>query len=184
MTCAVYIGEAFLPETLLRLQSQDECNFEAIFIDDASTDRRAALLASTNDRRFITHTNPSHQGRIVTRNRVIKLVRSDDIAVTDQDDRSYRSRLRMQADKLDRHPSASTTFTLIRSIDSHSKRVSGVSVWAHRGEQAHGALIFQNFISHSTLMIRCSRTAGPVYPPDHLHCENYCLLTRTIAYLL
>jgi hypothetical protein len=72
----------------------------------------------------------------------------------------------MQADKLDRHLSASATFTLIRSIDAHSKRVIGVSVWAHSGEQARAALIFQNFILQSTLMIRRSRTAGPVHPPD------------------
>ena len=90
----------------------------------------------------------------------------------------------MQADNLDRNPSASATFTLIRSIDAHSKRVSGVSVWALSGEQARAALIFQNFISHSTLMIRRSRTAGPVCPPDHRHCEDYRLITGTIAYLL
>jgi Glycosyl transferase family 2 len=176
--CAVYNGEAFLPETLSRLQSQDEANFEAIFIDDASSDRSASLLASVTDRRFITQTNASNQGRIVSRNRAIDLARSDYIAVTDQDDPSYRSRLRMQANYLDRHPSASATFTLIRSIDEHSKRVGGVSDWAYSGEQARAALIFHNFISHSTLMFRRSRIAGPVYPPDHPHCEDYRLLSQ------
>ena len=176
--CAVYNGEAFLPETLSRLQAQDEPNFEAIFIDDASTDRSASLLASVNDRRFITHTNPSNHGRIVSRNRAIDQARSDYIAVTDQDDPSYPSRLRMQADYLDRHPSASATFTLIRSIDEHSKRVSGVSDWAYSGEQARAALLFHNFISHSTLMFRRRRIEGPVYPPDHPHCEDYRLLIQ------
>jgi len=174
--CAAWNGEQYLGQTIDALKAQDEPNFEAIFVDDASSDSTPDLLAAIGDHRFRILTNPSNLRVVESRNAAVRAACAPYIAVTDQDDPSHRSRLRLQADFLDRHPKASAVCSLIRSVDRDGKTRAGVSDWSFSGEEARAAFVFHNFLSHSTLMFRRAFAPNPVYPPEHPYCEDYRLL--------
>jgi len=174
--CAAWNGEAFIDQTIDALKAQDEADFEAVIVDDASTDSTAQRLAAITDHRFRVIRNASNLRVVESRNVAIRAALAPYIAVTDQDDPSHRSRLRLQADFLDRHPKTSAVCTLIRSIDSSGKTRPGVSDWSFSGEEARAAFAFHNFLSHSTLMFRRACAPDPVYPTDHAYCEDYRLL--------
>ena len=174
--CAAWNGEAFLDQTINALKAQDEADFEAVIVDDASTDSTAQRLAAIGDDRFRIIRNASNLRVVESRNVAIRAARASYIAVTDQDDPSHPSRIRLQADFLDRYPKSSAVCTLIRSIDSSGKTRPGVSDWSFSGEEARAAFAFHNFLSHSTLMFRRASAPDPVYPPAHAYCEDYRLL--------
>jgi glycosyltransferase involved in cell wall biosynthesis len=176
--CAAYNGASFLPQTLASLKAQTYTDFEAVFVDDASTDTTAAVLAQVADPRFVIATNDRNQRINYSRNRAISLARGRYIAVTDQDDLSDASRLERQVAFLTAHPAASAVYTYIRSIDA-SGRPLGTSVnWDYGGQQARAALMFHNFVTHSTLMFRRECVTEPVYVSDYPLCEDYWLLVR------
>jgi glycosyltransferase involved in cell wall biosynthesis len=174
--CAAWNGERFIGQTLDAFKAQDEPNFEVIVVDDASTDTTPQLLASIDDPRFRIIRNATNLRVIESRNIAVRAARAPFIAVTDQDDPSQRSRLRLQANYLDQHPKASAVATLIRSIDSDGNLRRGVSDWSFSGEEARAAFVFHNFLSHSTLMFRRQYAPEPVYPPEQAYCEDYRLL--------
>jgi glycosyltransferase involved in cell wall biosynthesis len=119
--CAAWNGEAFIDQTIDALKAQDEADFEAVIVDDASTDSTAQRLAAITDQRFRVIRNASNLRVVESRNVAIRAALAPYIAVTDQDDPSHRLRRHLQADFLDRHPKASAVCTLIRSIDSNGK---------------------------------------------------------------
>ncbi len=174
--CAAWNGEKFIGQTLDAFKAQDEPNFEVIVVDDASTDATPQLLASIDDPRFRIIRNASNLRVVESRNVALDAARAPYIAVTDQDDPSHRSRLRLQANYLDQHPKASAVCTLIRSIDSDGNTRAGVSDWSFSGEEARAAFVFHNFLSHSTLMFRRQCAPEPVYPREQAYCEDYRLL--------
>lgn len=176
--CAAYNGSKVLPPTLRALQAQDEPAFEVVVVDDASTDSTPQLLAELKDPRFRVLTNSVNLKLIATRNRAIEACRASYIAVTDQDDPSHPARLRCQADYLDAHPEVSAVYTLIRSVDANGRPRRGVADWSFSADEARAALLFHNFVSHSTLMFRRDRAPYPVYAADYPLCEDYKLLVE------
>jgi glycosyltransferase involved in cell wall biosynthesis len=176
--CAAYNGAAFLPATLDALKRQTESDFEAILVDDASTDGTPALLASIDDARFRTLRNATNQHVVQSRNRAIESARAAYIAVTDQDDVSRAPRLKHQADMLDRHPRASAVYSLIQEVDEAGRPIRVTADWRYSGEAARAALLFHNFVTHSTLMFRRDCAPDPVYPADYPLCEDYNLIAH------
>jgi GT2 family glycosyltransferase len=176
--CAAYNGSAHLQPTLDGLLAQQERDFEAVFVDDASTDGTPALLAGISDPRFRVVRNERNLGLIATRNRAVSMSRGRYVAVTDQDDVSHPSRLRRQADWLDANPGASAVYTLIRCVDASGRPRRGVPRWTYSGQQARAALVYHNFVTHSTLMFRRDRVSTVVYPREYPLCEDYNLLVR------
>lgn len=176
--CAAYNGEAFLPQTLSSLKAQTCTDFEAVFVDDASTDGTAAVLAQAADPRFVIATNDRNQRINYSRNRAISLASGRFIAVTDQDDLSDPSRLERQVAFLTAHPTASAVYTYIDSIDESGRPLGSNVNWDYGGQRARAALMFHNFVTHSTLMFRRECVAEPVYVSDYPLCEDYWLLVR------
>ena len=83
----VWNGAAFLPETLRSLQSQTCANFEALILDDGSTDDTAAVAKKfcDEDPRLRLVSLP-HAGLSATRNAGIEMARGEFIAFLDADD--------------------------------------------------------------------------------------------------
>jgi glycosyltransferase involved in cell wall biosynthesis len=176
--CAAYNGQAYLPETIKCLVDQKEKNFEAIFVDDASTDGTASLLESIGDDRFKIIRNEKNSKIIYSRNRAISAATGSYIAVTDQDDLSCRTRLSRQADVLDKNPKISAVYSLVSAIDSNGNKAAGMPDWCYSGEEARAALLFHNFVTHSTLMFRRELAPPPAYSLDYPFCEDYNLITK------
>ena len=84
---AVYNTEAFLPQCLDSIKAQSFASFEAICIDDGSTDGSAAILDAyaASDSRFLVHHQSSH-GVGYTKNLAISLANGKFILFIDSDD--------------------------------------------------------------------------------------------------
>jgi len=83
----VWNRAALLPETLRSLQAQTRRRFEAIIVDDGSTDDTAAVARRfcENDARFVLVQQP-HGGASAARNTAIERARGEWIAFLDSDD--------------------------------------------------------------------------------------------------
>jgi len=176
--CAAYNGAAWLPETIGSLRRQRLRDFEAIFVDDASTDATPQVLATIGDPRFLVLTNERNSYLTYTRNRAVSMARGRYIAVTDQDDLSQPERLLHQAEFLDSNPRASAVYSLVQGIDGSGRPIRGAVDWAYGGQQARAALMFHNFVTHSALMFRHGCVAGAPYAPDYPLCEDYRLIVQ------
>jgi teichuronic acid biosynthesis glycosyltransferase TuaG len=69
----VYNAERFLPETFLSIKNQTYTNWEAIFVDDCSTDDSVAVIKKyqSEDTRIKLYQNKSNSRAAITRNRGI-----------------------------------------------------------------------------------------------------------------
>jgi hypothetical protein len=176
--CAAYNGAAWLPETIGSLRRQRLSDFEAIIVDDASTDATPQVLAAIGDPRFVVLTNERNSYLSYTRNRAVSIARGRYVAVTDQDDLSEPDRLQRQAAFLDANPKAGAVYSLVQGIDGSGRPMPGAVDWGYGGHQARAALIFHNFVTHSALMYRRACIPGVPYAPDYPLCEDYRLIVQ------
>lgn len=85
----VYNCEKFIPELLECLHNQTMQDYEAIFIDDCSTDETPEMLkrAISKDKRFHYYRNENRQGAANSRNKGIEISHAPYILCLDADDR-------------------------------------------------------------------------------------------------
>ena len=96
----VYNGERYLREALASLFAQDYEPFEAIVVDDGSTDDTPAI-AQQFPVRYVRQEN---RGAAAARNTGIEQAQGDLVAWLDADDIIVPSKLRLQATYLSEHP--------------------------------------------------------------------------------
>jgi glycosyltransferase involved in cell wall biosynthesis len=102
----VYNGEAFLRDALDSVFAQDYEPFEAIVVDDGSTDGSSAIARSYPAARYIRQEN---QGQSAAYNAGIEAARGELVALADQDDVQLPHRLSVQVEYLLEHPEVSLT---------------------------------------------------------------------------
>ena len=103
----VFNGEKFMGEALRSLLAQDYEPFEAIVVDDGSTDGTAAIARSFPDVRYIRQEN---QGRGAACNTGVANARGELIAWLDSDDILPPTKLSVQARYLVDHPDVGCVF--------------------------------------------------------------------------
>lgn len=92
-------AERFVAEAIESVLAQDLPAAEVVVVDDGSTDRTAAIVASFGDPvRLVRH--PENRGEAAARNTGLAAVRGELIAMHDADDRMLPHRLRVQVDHL------------------------------------------------------------------------------------
>src|SRR5690242_16374722 len=97
---ASHNGERFLEQALESLFAQDFDAYEAIFVDDGSTDRTGEIARS-----FPVHyLSQENQGLPAARNAGLALAQGELIAFLDDDDVLPQTKLRIQATYLCEHP--------------------------------------------------------------------------------
>jgi glycosyltransferase involved in cell wall biosynthesis len=97
---ASFNGEKFLRETLESLFAQDFDSYEAVFVDDGSVDRTAAIARSFP----VRYVYQENQGLSAARNTGLALARGQLITFLDDDDVLPQTRLSIQAGYLLEHP--------------------------------------------------------------------------------
>jgi len=107
----VWNGAALLPETLRSLQSQTFTDFEALIVDDGSTDATAAVAAAfcQADARLRLVARP-HAGLSAARNAGLELARGEFIAFLDADDVWLPEKLARQMELFRADPRASFAY--------------------------------------------------------------------------
>ena len=110
-----------LPRAVASVLAQDEPDFELIIVDDASTDKTAAWLATLDDPRIRVARSERNQGPSAARNTGIELARAPAIAFLDSDDAYCSRRLSLPLAVLDREPDVVCTLSSSRKEDKHGQ---------------------------------------------------------------
>ncbi|TWU00029.1 putative glycosyltransferase EpsE [Botrimarina colliarenosi] len=114
----VYNGERYLRETLASLRWQTFANWEAVCVNDGSTDGSLAILRdfAAADPRFRIIDQPN-AGIVAALNRGLAEARAEWIARIDADDVALPHRLATQLDFVGRHPEVALVGSAVTTMD-------------------------------------------------------------------
>lgn len=148
----VYNGEAFIQAALESVFQQSHRDYEIIVVDDGSTDATISILEGYGDRlRIIRQKNAGHAA---ARNAATRVARGEWIAMLDADDLWLCSKLEQQ---LQAAGDADVVYTATYNFED-SQRVDDVTF--RKGDcpqgDVFGDLILDNFITHSSVLLRRS----------------------------
>lgn len=97
-------AEKTLPLALASLRAQTYANWEAVAVDDGSTDGTRALLEGCGDPRVRVESFPENRGRGAARRRCLELARGELLSFLDADDWLFPRKLERQVALLNAHP--------------------------------------------------------------------------------
>lgn len=121
----VYNGAATLPLALASLLAQTYANWEAIIVDDGSTDAGGAVVARLDEPRLVYVRLAQNQGRAAARQAALDYARGELIAKLDADDWLYPQKLARQVQAMADLPEVALVSTGIAVIDA-AERLLGV----------------------------------------------------------
>lgn len=124
----LYNAAKFIEETLRALQGQTHRTFEAIIVDDGSTDDSAKLVQGFCDcDPRLKLIRQSNSGVSVTRNRGAQVAKAPIIAFLDADDLWHPNFLEVMLRFMQQHPEVSVGFARTRFIDERGVATGATS---------------------------------------------------------
>lgn len=99
-----YNTERTLPMALASLQAQTYENWEALVVDDGSTDRTWSILEACSDSRVRRERFPENRGRGAARQRCLEMARGEYLTFLDSDDWLFPGKLERQVALMAEHP--------------------------------------------------------------------------------
>jgi glycosyltransferase involved in cell wall biosynthesis len=124
-----YNAEATIVETLASLFAQSFPDFEALVVDDGSSDRTAEVAAGTGDAR-VRVISIANGGVARARNRAVAEAQGEMIAFLDADDLWDPRKLELQVAALEREPQAGWCVTGGVRIDGSSREIAPLPLLA------------------------------------------------------
>ena len=100
-------AEGTLPMALASIKAQTYENWEAVIVDDGSTDGTWELLRRQDDSRLRFHRFPENRGRGAARQQCLDMVRGKYLAMLDADDWQYPDRISHQVERMESEPKIS-----------------------------------------------------------------------------
>jgi glycosyltransferase involved in cell wall biosynthesis len=97
-------AESTLPMALASLRAQSYENWEAVVVDDGSTDGTSELLRRFGDARLRVERFESNRGRGAARQRCLEMARGEFLAFLDADDWLFPDKLATQVSLMHAHP--------------------------------------------------------------------------------
>ncbi len=174
-----YNGVGFIGETLQSLERQTLTDWEAIVIDDGSTDDTRAMVRAWPDPRVRLIERAENGGPVLARNAGVAAVRGRYIAGLDQDDLCLPDRLARQVAYLEAH-----TDVVLVGAQANQLR-DGIVSPMHYAPHSTPDLIawltwIENPIVWSTVMIRseAARRLQPFSRPELIYAEDFDLYHR------
>jgi hypothetical protein len=177
-----YNGAGLIGETLDSLGRQTLTDFEAIVIDDGSSDDTRALVRAWPDPRVRLLEQPENGGPVKARNRGVAAARGRYIAGLDQDDLCRPERLARQVAYLEAHPDV-----VLLGTQAEQLAAGRVSAMAHAPHSTPALIAWllwiENPLVWSTVMVRGSaaRALTPFTRPEVLYAEDFDLYHRIAA---
>ena len=124
-----YNCEKYIEEAIKSILNQSYKNFEFIILDDSSTDNSWKIIKkySKLDKKIKSFRNKKNLGITKTRNKLFDLMnkKSKYFAIMDSDDISYRDRLKIQIEFLNKFENKEVGIvgSNIKIIDENSKQI-------------------------------------------------------------
>lgn len=140
-----YNAEKTILETIQSLQQQTFSDFEAIVINDGSTDSTLELLSKIEDSRLKVFSY-ENGGLPVARNRGIDRATGEYITFIDADDLWTPDKLELQLAALQHHPEAGVVYSWTAFINEKSEFLYAWSPLYYEGN-VYPELLIKNFIS-------------------------------------
>lgn len=181
LVMAAYNGLPYIEAALTGIRRQTYTEFEAIIVDDASTDGTWDQLqaASANDERFSLIRNERNLGVANSRNLAIERARGALIACHDADDISRPERLARQVEFLSAHPEVGFLATHPEYIDAQGNPIPENTLYPTDNESLQHQLLVANCFCAGSVMIRHSLLAQTgLYHQDLAPSEDYDLWLR------
>jgi GT2 family glycosyltransferase len=169
----LYNAQAFVEAAVRSVLASDLEALELIVVDDGSKDRSADIVAAIEDPRIVLMRMPASGGPSRPRNTGIARGRAPYVAFLDSDDVLGRETLSASVAALDAHPDAALTLSDYESIDAEGRQIqasvhvdypalaalvsqtAAAETWQLITQpQFAYALLFENFISTSGLVVR------------------------------
>ncbi len=124
-----YNTAQFLEETLRSVQNQTYKDWEAIVINDCSTDVSKSIITSfLSDPRFIYLENEINSGVAVSRNRGIKIARGEMISFLDSDDYWAPDKIEKQLELAHKNPNINLFSSNYYRIDENGRILNCANV--------------------------------------------------------
>ncbi|MCU6455354.1 glycosyltransferase [Sphingomonas sp. A2-49] len=174
-----YNGADFIGATLASLGAQTLTDWEAIVVDDRSTDATRDIVRDWADPRVRLVEQAENGGPVRARNRGVALARGRYIAGLDQDDLCRPERLAMQVAYLEAHRDVALVGTQAEQL--RDGRVSAMHYAPHTTPDLIAWLSWiENPVVWSTVMIRAdiARALDPFTRPEMLYAEDFDLYHR------
>ncbi|WP_203308701.1 glycosyltransferase family 2 protein [Sphingomonas beigongshangi] len=174
-----YNGEHFLGETLRSIEAQTLTDWEAIVVDDGSSDNTRAMVRGWPDPRVRLVERAQNGGPVVARNAGVAEARGRYIAGLDQDDLCRPERLMRQVAYLERHRDVVLLGTQAEQL--RDGKVSPLPYPAHSTPDLIGWLTWiENPLVWSSVMIRAdiARKLDPFTRPELVYAEDFDLYHR------
>lgn len=179
---AAYNGAALIGDTLRSLSAQTMTDWEAVVVDDCSTDETRDVVAAWPDPRVRLIALERNGGPVQARNHALSHARGRYIAALDQDDLCLPERFARQVAFLDAHPSVVLAGTAVHFLADGQVRPStypSVTTPALIGWLTW----IENPLVWSSVMVRgeAARALRPFTRPDLLYAEDFDLYHRIAA---
>lgn len=170
-----------IDQALQSLLAQTFQEFEAVVVDDASTDGTGAKLQAyaQKDRRIKVVRNETHQGPVKTINVGLRCARGELIAIQDADDISLPHRLETQIDFLRANPQIALVGGGAYVIDEEGEELKVINTGHKEPGEARQHLQNGYSLIHSSVMFRraCIEAIG-LYDEFFESSHDYDMLIR------
>jgi len=185
----LYNRERFIQAALQSVREQTYSSYEALVVDDGSTDKGPALVESlSNDwpaLRLLRHPDEKNHGIAATRNRAIREARGTWIAFLDSDDVWLPKKLEQQMAALTAHPVASLCYSMMDFIDNDGTQTS-LDSFTTLGKGEPGVhnifkqLVGENLLPTPTVVVSKSAVleAGSFSSGPRFQYEDWLLWTK------
>jgi len=173
----VFNAEPYLRAAIQSVLAQTFRDFELIIIDDASADGSLKIARSIRDERIVILENAENLGAAKTKNRALEIARGEYIAFLDADDIAMPERFAEQIDFSLRNPAVDIIGSQIGMIDEVGA-TTGISRWPCAPDDICGALLFENCVAQSSVMLRRALLSVERFRTEFEPAEDYDLWTR------
>ncbi|QQD11925.1 glycosyltransferase [Sphingobacterium sp. UDSM-2020] len=172
-----YNAEEYVKGCILSILKQSYQNFELIIIDDGSKDKTRNIIEEFNDSRIKIITNSENLGITKSLNKGISIAKGAYIARIDSDDEMHVLRLEKQVMYLENNLDTVLIGTN-QFVINQNGQITGTIEYPTDAKLLRALMIFQNPISHPSVLMRTQILKKEKYLNRFEFAEDYCLWSR------
>lgn len=171
----VWNAEATLGEALASLAAQTYSDWEAVVVDDGSTDGTLALARAWSERdsrvRPLSHEGQQHLGTPATRNLTVQAARGDIAAFLDADDMLAPQALEIYERAFRRRPALGVVYGQAQTLSGAEDRIGRGVPW--QPVHAFGQLARFNLLVTSATAVRSVALGEAPFPAELPLCQDW-----------